>query len=102
MTLGERVRELRKAKGLTLRALAEKVQVNFTYLSKIENAKLDFGEAAHDHERGQEPDYLEILGKLLSVPSPARQQQRRPSPAAARRCSTTGRSRPKSRQRVGP
>jgi HTH-type transcriptional regulator, competence development regulator len=44
MTFGERVRELRKAKGLTLRALAGKVQVNFTYLSKIENTKLDFGE----------------------------------------------------------
>lgn len=43
MTFGERVRELRKEKGLTLRALAVKVGVNFTYLSKIENTKLDFG-----------------------------------------------------------
>lgn len=44
MTFGERLRELRKAKGLTLRALAAKVDVNFTYLSKIENHKLDFGD----------------------------------------------------------
>jgi transcriptional regulator with XRE-family HTH domain len=44
MTFGERVRELRRAKGLTLRSLAEKVGVNFTYLSKIENGKLDFGD----------------------------------------------------------
>lgn len=44
MTFGERLRELRKAKGLTLRALASKVDVNFTYLSKIENHKLDFGD----------------------------------------------------------
>jgi HTH-type transcriptional regulator, competence development regulator len=44
MTFGERVRELRKASGLTLRALAGKVGVDFTYLSKIENMKLDFGD----------------------------------------------------------
>jgi transcriptional regulator with XRE-family HTH domain len=44
MTFGERVRELRKAKNLTLRDLAAKVKVSFTYLSKIENHKLDFGD----------------------------------------------------------
>jgi transcriptional regulator with XRE-family HTH domain len=44
MTSGERVRELRKANNLTLRDLAAKVKVNFTYLSKIENHKLDFGD----------------------------------------------------------
>ncbi len=42
-TFGERLRELRKAKGLSQRALAEMVDTNFTYLSKIENKKLDFG-----------------------------------------------------------
>src|SRR5438105_9906069 len=44
MTFGERVRELRKAKNLTLRDLAAMVKVNFTYLSKIENHKLDCGD----------------------------------------------------------
>jgi transcriptional regulator with XRE-family HTH domain len=44
MTFGERIRELRKAKNLTLRDVAKKVRVNFTYISKIENHKLDFGE----------------------------------------------------------
>jgi transcriptional regulator with XRE-family HTH domain len=44
MLFGERVRELRRAKQLTLRGLAAKVKVNFTYLSKIENHKLDFGD----------------------------------------------------------
>src|SRR5262249_62025976 len=44
MTFGERVRELRKAKNLTLRELAAKLKVNFTYLSKIENQRLSFGE----------------------------------------------------------
>ena len=39
MNFGEKIRELRKAKNLTLRELAVKVKVNFTYLSKIENQK---------------------------------------------------------------
>jgi len=43
-TFGERLRELRKAKGLSQRALADLVEVNFTYLSKIENEKLDFAQ----------------------------------------------------------
>ena len=34
---GERLRELRKQSGLSQRGLANKVNVNFTYLSKIEN-----------------------------------------------------------------
>jgi transcriptional regulator with XRE-family HTH domain len=37
---GTKLRELRKAAGLTLRDLAEKVEVNFSYLSKIENGVL--------------------------------------------------------------
>ena len=43
MTLGERIRELRQAKQLTLRVLAAKVGVGFTYISKIENHKLEDG-----------------------------------------------------------
>lgn len=37
---GALLRELRKKAGMTLRELAEKVDVNFTYLSKIENGAL--------------------------------------------------------------
>ena len=44
MTFGDRIRELRKKKNLTLRDLESKVKVSFTYLSKIENQKLSFGE----------------------------------------------------------
>lgn len=43
-TFGQRVRELRQAKGWTLRQLAPKVAVGFTYLSKVENERLDFGD----------------------------------------------------------
>lgn len=42
---GTRIRELRNAKGYSLRQLAPLVGVGFTYLSKIENGKLDFGDA---------------------------------------------------------
>ena len=45
MTFGQRVRELRTAKKLSLRALAPKVGVGFTYLSRVENSKLDFGDS---------------------------------------------------------
>ncbi len=48
MTFGTRIRELRQAKNLTLRDLAKKVKVTFTYLSKIENQKLSFGEFPSD------------------------------------------------------
>ena len=44
MTFGQRVRELRQAKGWTLRQLAPRVGVGFTYLSKVERGRLDFGE----------------------------------------------------------
>ncbi len=44
MNFGQRIRQLRKAKALTLRDVASEVQINFTYLSKIENGKLDFSE----------------------------------------------------------
>lgn len=44
MRFGDRVRELRKRQGLGQRALAARVGVNFTYVSKIENHHLDFGD----------------------------------------------------------
>ena len=40
-TIGERIRELRKSRNLTQRELAAKVGINFTYLSKIENDRLE-------------------------------------------------------------
>lgn len=44
MRFGERLRELRQAKNLSQRDLATEVGVNFTYISKIENEKLDFAQ----------------------------------------------------------
>ncbi len=48
MRFGERVRELRKAKGWSLRDLASKVKVGFTYLSRVENEKLEYGDYPSD------------------------------------------------------
>ncbi len=41
---GERVRQLRRTRGLGQRAFAQLVGISFTYVSKIENEKLDFGD----------------------------------------------------------
>jgi transcriptional regulator with XRE-family HTH domain len=60
MTFGERIRELRKTKNLTLRDVAKKVKVNFTYISKIENHKLDFGEYPSE-------DLIRKLAKVLEA-----------------------------------
>lgn len=48
MRFGDRVRELRKKKGLGQRALAQLVGISFTYVSKIENHHLDFGDYPSD------------------------------------------------------
>jgi HTH-type transcriptional regulator, competence development regulator len=60
MIFGERVRQLRKARNLTLREVASKVRVNFTYISKIENQKLSFGEYPSE-------DLIRKLAKLLKA-----------------------------------
>jgi transcriptional regulator with XRE-family HTH domain len=41
MSFGQRVRELRRQYRLTQRELADKLKVDFTYISKIENDKLE-------------------------------------------------------------
>ena len=41
---GETVRDLRKGQRLSQRDLAAKVVISLTYVSKIENEKLDFGD----------------------------------------------------------
>lgn len=47
-TFGMRVRQHRHAKGWSLRDLAEKVGVGFTYLSRVENERLNFGDYPSD------------------------------------------------------
>jgi len=47
-TFGERVRQLRHAKDWSLRDLAGKVGVGFTYLSRVENEHLNCGDYPSD------------------------------------------------------
>ncbi len=41
VTVGQRIREIRKSRNLTQRELADRVGINFTYLSRVENDRLD-------------------------------------------------------------
>jgi transcriptional regulator with XRE-family HTH domain len=60
MRFGEQIRELRKAKGLSQRALGELVGVSFTYISRVENEKLDFGDYPSE-------DLIRKLAKALEA-----------------------------------
>ena len=44
MRFGERMRELRAQQGLTQRGLAKSIGVSDTYISKVENENLHFGD----------------------------------------------------------
>jgi HTH-type transcriptional regulator, competence development regulator len=60
MRFGERVRVLRTTKGLSQRVLGELIGVSFTYVSKIENEKIDFGDYPSEH-------LVRKLAKVLEV-----------------------------------
>ena len=60
MGFGEQIRELRKAKSLSQRTLGDLVGVSFTYISKVENEKLDFGDYPSE-------DLIRKLAKALEA-----------------------------------
>lgn len=79
MRFGEKVRSLRKAKNLGQRALADAVGVSFTYISKIENHRLDFGDYPSEEVIGKIADALdadrdELLVLAEKVPEPIRRR----------------------------
>lgn len=72
MDFGSRIRELRKEKDISLRDFADMVGIDFTYLSKIENGKVDppSEEKIRDIANKLEVDAEELLslaGKISSV-----------------------------------
>ena len=78
MTFGERVRNLRMLKKWTLRDLAPKVGVGFTYISKVENGRLDFGDYPSETlvrklAEALDADVDELL--LLATESPGSNQE---------------------------
>lgn len=79
MKFGERVRELRHAKEWSLRDLAAKVGVGFTYLSRVENGRLNFGDYPSDaliHRLADALDANEEELVLLAERVPERIRQR--------------------------
>ncbi len=71
MSLGARIKELRRQRGFTQRQLAEKVGVDFTYLSKIENDRLEHTpslKTLQDLARALEVDELELMELANKVP----------------------------------
>jgi transcriptional regulator with XRE-family HTH domain len=78
-TFGHIIRELRQANGWTLRQLAPKVGVGFTYLSKVETGKLDFGDypseaLIHRLADALETDEQELLILADKVPEKIRKR----------------------------
>ena len=79
MNFGDRVRELRQKKAWTLRDLAEKVGVGFTYLSRVENERLNYGDYPSDaliHRLADalEADEEELLILAKRVPAPVKKR----------------------------
>ena len=73
MKFGERVRELRLAKGWRLRDLAEKLDVGFTHLSRVENERLNFGDYPSDaliHRLAEPQDILDPNGGIRKKKPP--------------------------------
>jgi transcriptional regulator with XRE-family HTH domain len=79
MRFGDRVRELRLAEGGRLRDLAGKVGVGFTYLSRVENERLNFGDypsnaLIHRLADALDADDEELLILAKRIPEPVKKQ----------------------------
>lgn len=81
MEFGQRVRELRVQRGLTQQAVADRMHVSVSYISKVENGKLHFGDYPSEkfiHKLALELDADEDELLLLAdkVPASIRNQLR--------------------------
>jgi transcriptional regulator with XRE-family HTH domain len=79
MRFGERVRDLRIAKGLSQRKLGERLGVSFTYVSKIENEKLDSGDSPSEQlickiAKAIDVDEEELLILAKKIPAAIRRR----------------------------
>ena len=77
MSFGIRVRQLRKAKRLTLRGLASQVGVGFTYLSRVETGNMTCGEYPSEaliHRLAEvlDGEETELLLLAEKIPEPVR------------------------------
>jgi len=72
MKLGQYIKELRRQRHLTQRQLAEKISVDFSYLSKIENDRLEHTpslKTLQDLAKALEVDELELMELAGKVPT---------------------------------
>ena len=79
MRFGDRIRELRTEMGLSQRMLGERVGVSFTYVSKVENGKLDFGDYPSEDlirrlAAALDADEEELLLLAEKIPEPIRRR----------------------------
>jgi len=79
MRFGDRVRDLRQEKKWTLRDLAAKVGVGFTYLSRVENERLNYGDYPSDaliHRLADalDADEEELLILAKRIPEPVKKR----------------------------
>ena len=92
MVFGERIKELRKAEGRNQRDLAESAGIDFTYLSKIENNRME--PPSEDvirriaEELGANPDELIVLAGRF--PSDLAQELKTPERVSALRRELAG------------
>ena len=80
---GERVRELRAGCGLTQQQVADRTTVSISYISKVENAKLQFGDFPSEKfihklaaELNGDEDELLLLAEKVPASIRTRIQQR--------------------------
>ena len=72
-TIGQRIREIRKSRNLTQRELADRVGINFTYLSRVENDRLDDEQTPREETLQRiaraldaDPDELLLLARRIT------------------------------------
>jgi transcriptional regulator with XRE-family HTH domain len=72
MSFGKRIKELRTERGLTQRQVADLAHVDFTYLSKIENDRLEHTpsiKTLQDLARALKVDELELMQLANKLPA---------------------------------
>ena len=79
MSFGNTIRGLRRTKGISQRALGNMVGVSFTYISKVENGKLDFGDYPSTSlisrlAEALDADEEELLLLAEKIPEPIRRR----------------------------
>lgn len=79
MRFSARIRQLRTDKGLSQRTLGERVGVSFTYISKVENGRLDFGDYPSEElirrlAAALDADEEELLLLAEKIPEPIRRR----------------------------